>query len=197
MAKYSGTDRIQLTRQLERAQARGEEDMAARLQTRLDNMETPRLAFRTSLHQQKRGGGGGGGVGDKSSQDSPMQLQERLALVNAENRRRNAESVREALIRTQERARELQVKKKLAAKAASDAKSARPVAGANSDGKRNGGGATAPPPLASDVGAKKNGIVVAVKKQTPPDASKLPLTRRPAMDDHMIEELDLGIDIDV
>ncbi|KAJ4302575.1 RNA polymerase-associated protein rtf1 [Collariella sp. IMI 366227] len=81
--KYSGAERDSLTKQLDHAHLRGDTAAAARLQSKLDALEdTPRLAFRTSMVSASK---------LKAASKGPSQ-QEKLALLNAENRRKNAES---------------------------------------------------------------------------------------------------------
>lgn len=96
--KYSGAKRERLAKDLERAFEEGNEAKAAKLQEELDTMETPRLAFKTTL-----------GTNKKDQSATPTQ-QDRLAEVNAENRRRNQEAVRRAQLKERARAREIEAR---------------------------------------------------------------------------------------
>ncbi|KAK0615037.1 hypothetical protein B0T17DRAFT_592873 [Bombardia bombarda] len=96
-ARFSGVERDHITKQLENARARGDEEAVTRLQEKLDKIEVPRLAFKTSLSSAK-----------KKPEKTGLSQQEKLALINLENRRRNAEEVRKAQLKERARAREIQ-----------------------------------------------------------------------------------------
>ncbi|CAK7272165.1 RNA polymerase-associated protein rtf1 [Sporothrix epigloea] len=96
-SRFNGVDRMRLETLMKEAKALGNTDRAQKLQEELDNLETPRLAFRTSL------------TASTKTNSGPTQ-QERLAQLNAENRRRNAEAVRKAQLRERKKAREIERK---------------------------------------------------------------------------------------
>ncbi|KAK3682098.1 hypothetical protein B0T22DRAFT_530569 [Podospora appendiculata] len=205
--KFSGAERDHLTRQLESARARGDEEATARLQEKLDNLETPRLAFKTSLNPQK-----------KKPEKTELSQQEKLALINAENRRRNAEAVRKAQLK--ERARARDIEKRLERGEAVDEDHSRRLktqikfhhTRAGEDGKQKDG-ATPTAGAGSGTSTPANGLGTpktgADKKPLLPHIAKLqeqqrsqakngiPVIHQPLMDDDIIGALDLDIDIDI
>ncbi|KAI1814447.1 hypothetical protein GGS20DRAFT_548731 [Poronia punctata] len=96
--KYDSSERNRLLNKIEEAKDRGDEARAAELQEQLDKLEVHKLAFRTSLTQTK-----------KSTPSTPSQ-QDRLAQVNIQRRRDNAEAVRKAQIMERARVRMIEAK---------------------------------------------------------------------------------------
>jgi RNA polymerase-associated protein RTF1 len=178
--KYSGVERDQLTKQLDIARARGDEDAVARLQEKLDNLEVPRLAFRTSLNPKK-----------KSESRGPTQ-QEKLALLNAENRRKNAENVRKAQLLERARAREVEMRRGGDQPQQSQwdgNSSASTPAAAAANGNGNG------------TGTPKSALLPHIAKlqeqQRSQDKAGVPVIHKPLMDDDIIGALDLEIDVEI
>ncbi|KAK0666370.1 putative RNA polymerase-associated protein RTF1 [Cercophora samala] len=175
MQKFSNTERDNLTRQLEAARARGDEDAVDRLQKKLEDLSTPKLAFRTSLTSADK----------KRPESKGLTQQEKLALLNAENRRRNAEEVRKAQIK--ERARTIIPKKNVpSADKASQASDSQKESGSNTpaaNGNSNGG-------LLPHIAKLQ-------EQQRATSKNGLPLVHAPLMDDDIIGALDLGIDIEI
>ncbi|KAL7623488.1 RNA polymerase-associated protein rtf1 [Parahypoxylon ruwenzoriense] len=97
-SKYVPMERSRLLKSIEEARRRGDDARVAELQDQLDSLETPRLAFRTSL-----------APANKPTNQGPSQ-QDRLAALNAENRRRNAEAVRRAQLKEKAKAREIEAR---------------------------------------------------------------------------------------
>ncbi|KAK7932350.1 RNA polymerase-associated protein [Apiospora marii] len=93
--KFNPAERNRLVNNIELAKEKGDMDRVAELQAQLDQLETPRLAFKTSLTTNKK-------ISSANSQ------QDRLAQVNAENRKRNAEAVRKAQLREKAKARDIE-----------------------------------------------------------------------------------------
>ncbi|GAP85896.1 putative RNA polymerase 2 transcription elongation factor protein [Rosellinia necatrix] len=85
--KYDSSERNRLLNKLEEAKERGDEARITELQGQLDKLEVPKLAFRTSLLANK-----------KSAPPSAPSQQDRLAQLNMQRRRDNAETVRRAQI---------------------------------------------------------------------------------------------------
>ncbi|KAH6613779.1 hypothetical protein B0J18DRAFT_440920 [Chaetomium sp. MPI-SDFR-AT-0129] len=170
--KYSGVERDQLTKQLDIARARGDNEAAARLHDKLDTLETPRLAFRTSLNTAAKK------KADASAR-GPTQ-QEKLALLNAENRKRNAENVRKAQLLELARAR-----------SEVDSTPSTPL---GSGGAANGNGN-------GDGTPSKSGLLPHIAKLQEQQRSQtkagLPVIHKPLMDDDIIGALDLDIDVDI
>ncbi|KAK4142075.1 uncharacterized protein C8A04DRAFT_13540 [Dichotomopilus funicola] len=171
--KYSGVERDQLTKQLDIARARGDHEAAARFRDKLDTLETPRLAFRTSLNTAAKK------KADASAR-GPTQ-QEKLALLNAENRKRNAENVRKAQLLELARAR-----------SEVDSTPGTPLgSGAAANGNGNGGDGT----------PSKSGLLPHIAKLQAQQRSQtktgLPVIHKPLMDDDIIGALDLDIDVEI
>jgi RNA polymerase-associated protein RTF1 len=172
--KYSGVERDQITKQLDMARARADEDAINRLQEKLDNLETPRLAFRTSLNSAKK----------KAENRGPTQ-QEKLALLNAENRRKNAESVRKAQLMERARARdEVRLRGEQAAGSGASTP-AGTVSAAAAAVVGNGSGAVLPH------------ILKLQEQQRSQAKAGVPIIHKPLMDDDIIGALDLDIDVEI
>ncbi|KAK3305357.1 uncharacterized protein B0T15DRAFT_484990 [Chaetomium strumarium] len=173
--KYSGVQREYLTKQLEMALSRGEEEAAARLQEKLDALEVPRLAFRTSINATKK----------KQDSRGPSQ-QEKLALLNAENRRRNAESVRKAQLLERARKNEDKINTNKSGEAAGSGASTPAIA------TENGSGNDTP---------KQKALLPHIAKLQEQQRTQakpgLPVIHKPLMDDDIIGALDLEIDIEI
>jgi RNA polymerase-associated protein RTF1 len=172
--KYSGVEREYLTKQLEMALSRGEEEAAARLQEKLDTLEVPRLAFRTSMNATK-----------KKQESRGQSQQEKLALLNAENRRRNAESVRKAQLLERARKNEDMIN--------------------NKSGQAAGSGASTPD-VANENGSgngtpKQKALLPHIAKLQEQQRTQakpgLPVIHKPLMDDDIIGALDLDLDIEI
>jgi RNA polymerase-associated protein RTF1 len=179
--KYSGVERDQLTKQLDVARARGDTEAINRLQEKIDNLETPRLAFRTSLNSAKK----------KTDARGPTQ-QEKLALLNLENRRKNAESVRKAQLLERARAREADARP---GQEGADSQSGTSTP-ATANGNANGGG--------SGNGTPKQGgkallphIAKLQELQRSQAKPGMPVIHKPLMDDDIIGALDLDIDVEI
>ncbi|KAK3383969.1 hypothetical protein B0T24DRAFT_70833 [Lasiosphaeria ovina] len=192
-AKFSGAERDRLTKQLDLAYARGDEEGANKIQEKLDSLEVPRLAFKTSLTPQKK----------KAENAGPNQ-QERLAMLNAENRRRNAESVRKAQLKERARARELE-REEVAEEARANGKKngSSPETPAGAKTTSGGSGATTPAngKGTPSLGAQKSGLPPHMAKlqelQRNQPKTGIPTIHKPLMDDDIIGALDLDIDIDI
>lgn len=175
--KYSGVERDQITKQLDIALARGDNEAAARLQEKLDNLETPRLAFRTSLNTAAK----------KKADASARGLtqQEKLALLNAENRKRNAENVRKAQLLELTRSREGE---------ATPSGTSTPLSRAAANGGNGNGSGDGTP--------TKSGLLPHIAKLQAQQRSQtktggLPVIHKPLMDDDIIGALDLDIDVEI
>lgn len=195
--KYSGIERERVQKALNEARTRGDEERAAKLQEELDGMETPRLAFRTSLTPAKSNSG-------TPKKEGPSQ-QERLALLNLENRRKNAEAVRQAQLKERARQREADIKNGMRVKRVNMVTHA-PGTGPGTPDSR---------PSRSPNGGRDPPIVAGSQpKAIPPDQELveklkelqrakesgqkgIPTIHKPLMDDDIIGALDLGIDVDI
>ncbi|KAK4229437.1 putative RNA polymerase-associated protein RTF1 [Podospora fimiseda] len=171
MTKFSNTERDELVRKLEAARARGDNEAIQQLQEKLENLEIPKLAFRTSLAPAFK---------KNDTSKGPTQ-QEKLALLNLENRKRNAEEVRKAQLR--DRARNMKIRPK--AKEGEES-SQNGAAGADKDNKD---------PVAA------NGLLPHIAKLQEAQRSQakngVPMISKPLMDDDIIGALDLDIDVEI
>ncbi|KAL2261097.1 hypothetical protein VTK26DRAFT_4714 [Humicola hyalothermophila] len=185
-AKYSGVERAHLTKQLEMALARGDHETAGRLQEKLDNLEVPRLAFRTSLNPPDR----------KKPQNKGMSQQEKLALLNAENRRRNAEAVRKAQLKERARAREIEMTPKGTPTREGNSGISTPRAAANGTGTGVNTPSNDPSQKAADGNLLAH-IAKLQEQQRSQAKAGLPVIHKPLMDDDIIGALDLEIDVEI
>jgi len=206
-AKYSGNERDRLQKALDDAKAAGNDAKAARLQDELDQLETPRLAFKTSLTPTK-----------KKPEKEGLSQQERLAALNRENRRRNAESVRQAQLKERARAREIEAKiergeavaedhsRRLKTKARflHDVNEHADAAARSASAKASG--ASTPATLGGGtpvLGAQKQLPLLPhlaklqLQQQQSIDKNGIPTIHKPLMDDDIIGALDLDIDVDI
>ncbi|KAK4191129.1 hypothetical protein QBC35DRAFT_376583 [Podospora australis] len=168
MAKFSTVERDSVTKLLEQARARNDQEAIERLQTKLENLDTPRLAFRTSLTSAKKSEGKG------------LSQQERLAALNTKNRKYNAEEVRKAQLK--ERARTALAKEK--------AKEQMKNGGASSQGDNKD--------AAKETEASLLEHIAKLQEQQRSQAkSGVPMIHKPLMDDDIIGALDLDIDVDI
>ncbi|KAK0708370.1 hypothetical protein B0H67DRAFT_590115 [Lasiosphaeris hirsuta] len=205
-AKYSGAERDQLNKSLETARARSDEEAVARIQEKIDNLEVPRLAFKTSLAPQKK----------KAENKGPSQ-QEKLAILNAENRRRNAEAVRKAQLKERAKARELQMRidrgetldegdnsrrVRTRMKFVHDVNEYKDIRDKNGEGSGAAAGSGTSTP-GNGIGTPKSKatllphIAKLQDQQRNQTRNGIPTIHKPLMDDDIIGALDLDIDIDI
>ncbi|KAI3322323.1 hypothetical protein HD806DRAFT_499768 [Xylariaceae sp. AK1471] len=200
--KYDSSERNRLLNKLEEAKERGDDARVAELQGQLDKLEVPKLAFRTSLLPNK-----------KSAPSAPSQ-QDRLAQVNIQRRRDNAEAVRKAQIMERAKVRKIEVKiargedveedtsRRLRTKPkfmqeanpTPEPKST-PVEGSESPAPANGTPKSTP--------AVKAPLLPHLQKlqiqnhQAGKDKKGIPQIHRPIVDDDIIAALDLDIDVEI
>ena len=211
--KFNGVERSRLQTALAEAK-RFNPERVAELQEELDNFEQPRLAFRTSLAPSPA---------KKSSIDpntsrNGLTQQERLAQLNVENRRRNAEAVRKAQLMERAKTREIEARlergetldnedtsrrlrtrmkfvhdvNEMASGAADKAKNKRPGSAGSGSGKATptalGGGASTP--------SSQSALIAKLQQQKLAEGKNggLPMIHAPIMDDEIIGALDLDID---
>jgi RNA polymerase-associated protein RTF1 len=207
-SRFSGVERDTLTAQLERARARGDEELVNKLQDKLDHLEVPRLAFKTSLNTPKK------------SDKKGMTQQEKLAIINAENRKRNTESVRKAQLKERAHIREIQRRIQRGEDVEDDSsrrvvtrmkfvhdvneyddlrkKGADP---ATPSGAKTTAGSGASTPANGTSTPKTDALMPHIAKlqelQRSHSKSGIPTIHKPLMDDDIIGALDLDIDIDI
>ncbi|KAH8887736.1 plus-3-domain-containing protein [Thozetella sp. PMI_491] len=175
--QFSSTARDRLVKQIEEARQIGDEARVTKLQEELDRIPVPRLAFSTSLNPSKK----------KADNAGPSQ-QERLAVINAVNRRRNNENVRKAQLLEMRRTRE------------AETRGSRETASGNglatSTQTSNGSGTNTP---ANGTPQQKPALPHIAKLQAQRSTTKsgIPTIHKPLMDDDIIGALDLDIDIEI
>ena len=203
--KYSGIERDRLQKNLDDAKAAGEVEKAAQLQDELDRLETPRLAFKTSLTPANK---------KQAEQSAALSQQERLAVINRENRRRNAEAVRQAQLKDRARAKESEARSQRGEASVANEDPRRPKNRAQSSQDANeSNGSTKPTPSADSsrastpaigsngAGPQKQGQYLlphlAKLQQRSISKTGIPTIHKPLMDDDIIGSLDLEIDIEI
>ncbi|KAI0811893.1 hypothetical protein GGR55DRAFT_600372 [Xylaria sp. FL0064] len=187
--KYDSSERNRLLNKLEQAKERGEESRIAELQEQLDKLEVPKLAFRTSLLPNK-----------KSAASATPSQQDRLAQLNMQRRRDNAEAVRRAQIMERAKVRKSE---------------ARGVGGEEADGETSPRLKTKITPANnSETSTHSDGASKATSAGKAPllphlqklqlrnheadrDKKGIPQIHRPLVDDDIIASLDLDIDVEI
>ncbi|KAF2964569.1 hypothetical protein GQX73_g8998 [Xylaria multiplex] len=182
--KYDSTERNRLLNKLEQAKEQGDEARITELQGQLDKLEVPKLAFRTSLLPNK-----------KAAPPSTPSQQDRLAQLNMQRRRDNAEAVRKAQIMERAKVRKSDI---------------RVVKGENDDTSRrlktNAAPADGSETLTPSDGTPKAGkapLLPHLQKlqlqhhQAGRDKKGIPQIHRPLVDDDIIASLDLDIDVEI
>ncbi|KAI1850652.1 hypothetical protein JX265_004362 [Neoarthrinium moseri] len=196
--KYAPSERNRLMQALEEAKARGDDAKASELQDQLDTMETPRLAWKTSLSPAKKAA-------------APSAQQDRLAQLNIENRRRNAEAVRKAQLKEKAKAREIEARVARGEEVSEDTSrrlrtqpkfmldvNAPPTIDRKST-PLNGSGASTPANGTPKLGAKTSlpAHLAKLQNSNGTDKKGIPQIHRPLMDDDVIGSLDLDIDVEI
>ncbi|KAH9900297.1 plus-3-domain-containing protein [Xylariomycetidae sp. FL2044] len=207
--RFAPTERNRLLNQIEDAKRRGDDSRVADLQDQLDTVETPRLAFKTSLSQSTK----------RSNSSTPSQ-QDRLAQLNAENRRRNAENVRKAQIKERAKAREIEarmlkgehVDEDTSRRLRTKPKFMQDVneAAERKSTPANGSGASTPATSTPANGTPKlsatptkGPLLPHLQKlqmqnhQTGKDKKGIPQIHKPLVDDDIIAAMDLDIDVEI
>lgn len=157
-------------------------------------LDGPKLAFSTSMQSSP-----------KKTGPKELTQQERLHQLNQENRRKNAEEVRQAQINERRATKAIEaalargetVVEDHSRRVKTRAKFKHDVADM---GKKVGSGTTTPSASTPTVTAKSDGAplpYIALLEQRKSERNGLPTISRPIYDDDVIGSLDLGIDIDM
>ncbi|KAI1502228.1 hypothetical protein F5X99DRAFT_380250 [Biscogniauxia marginata] len=200
--RYAPTERTRLLNSLEEAKRRGDDARVSEIQDKLDTLETPRLAFRTSLTPVKQ-----------NTPSAPSQ-QDRLAQLNAENRRRNAEAVRKAQIMERAKVRTIEARvakgeeveedtsRRLRTKPKFMQDTNDPIERKSTPA--NGSGASSPANGTPKLGATtKAPLLPHLQKlqqqnhQSGKDKKGIPTIHKPLIDDDIIAALDLDIEVEI
>ncbi len=187
--KYDSSERNRLLNKLEQAKERGDEARIAELQGQVDKLEVPKLAFRTSLLPNK-----------KSAPPSTPSQQDRLAQLNMQRRRDNAETVRRAQIMERAKVRKSEVRGVKGEELDEDTSQRLKTntTPANSSNTSTPGDGT---PKTSFTG--KAPLLPHLQKlqlqhhQAGKDKKGIPQIHRPLVDDDIIASLDLDIDVEI
>lgn len=175
--KYDSSERNRLLNKLEEAKEQGDEARIADLQGQLDKLEVPKLAFRTSLLPNK-----------KSALPSTPSQQDRLAQLNIQRRRDNAEAVRRAQILERAKTRKF------------EERNATPADGSETPTTEDGAPANGAPKATS---VSKAPLLPHLQKlqmqhhQAEKEKKGIPQIHRPLVDDDIIASLDLEIDVEI
>ncbi|RFU30951.1 hypothetical protein B7463_g5387, partial [Scytalidium lignicola] len=195
--KYIPIERNRLNNLIKEAKARGDEEKIKQLQEELEALDGPKLAYSTSMQGAK-----------KNSVAGVLTQQERLAELNRQHRRENAEKVRQAQIAERRAAKLAEAAAARGESVAEDhsrrvktrAKFKHDVSESFSAKKTDSerSGTNTPAAGTPNLGAKKIGTPLPhIAKLQAKDEKGLPTIRRPLMDDDIIGAIDLGIDIEL
>ena len=141
---------------------------------------------------------------------STVSQQDRLAQINAENRRKNVEAVRKAQLKEKARAKDIEQRLARGEDVAEDTsrrlktkpKFMQDINESRGSTPANGSGANTPPNGTPKLGAKKDGAILPhlarlQAQQNNKDKNGIPTFHRPLMDDDIIGALDLDIDVEI
>ncbi|SZF06261.1 unnamed protein product [Blumeria hordei] len=191
--KYIPIERNRLNNLIKEAKASNDEQKVAKFQRELEELDGPKLAYSTSMRPSP-----------KKSGSSGLSEQERLAILNRENRRKNAEQVRQAQINERRAAKKAEaaiargenITEDHSRRVKTRAKLKHDIAGRHSH--RRAEGTEALPAESSvlnseqEVGLKS--YLTNLSAESKPGMASI---RRPLMDDDIIGAIDLGIDIEL
>jgi RNA polymerase-associated protein RTF1 len=195
--KFIPIERNRINNLIKEAKARGDSVKEEALRKELADLDGPKLAYSTSMQSSP-----------KKTASQPSQ-QDRLAKLNHENRRKNAEEVRKAQIAERRLAKMTEAALARGENVAEDtsrrvktkAKFKHDVADAfgakKADGEKSGADTG---PSTPNLTAKKSSTPLPhiSKLQAASNSQKgLPTIRRPLMDDDIIGSIDLGIDLEL
>lgn len=184
--KFIPIERNRLNNLIREANNLKDTEKVAALRKELEELEGPKLAYSTSMSPKK------------PSRET-MTQQERLALKNKENRRKNAEDVRQAQI-NERRATKMTEAALARGESVPEDTSRRLKTRAKFKHDVSGKSETSTPTTGTPVlEAKKKdvGAVPYVAKLQAEKKGGLATIRRPVLDDDIIGSIDLGIDIDI
>lgn len=194
--KFIPIERNRIGNLLKEAISRGDTVREEALRQELADLDGPKLAYSTSMNPSQKNG----------SPQVPNQ-QDRLAKINIENRRKNAEDIRRAqiaerrLVRNTEAAlaRGEDVKEDTSRRVKTKAKFKHDVADSFEAKKAAGeaSGASTPVIGTPTSSAKKSTVLPHIAKLQAANKGGIPTFRRPMMDDDIIGAMDLDIDIEL
>jgi RNA polymerase-associated protein RTF1 len=199
--KFDPQERERVEEELQKAKSKGNQKLTESLQERLDELQSARLAFRTSLAPQQPSTPSGNGISQ----------QDRLAQLNRENRRKNTEAVRKAQIREKAQARFEEdalargevIKGDLSRRLKTKAKFVHDINDKGADGKSgaNGSGTSTPANGTPSLGPQKHSSLtphlLRLQQEKHAESKGIPTIHKPLLDDDIIGSLDLDIDVEI
>ncbi|RKF73705.1 RNA polymerase-associated protein RTF1 [Golovinomyces cichoracearum] len=191
--KFIPIERNRLNNLIKEAKLNNDEERLKKLEKELEDLDGPKLAYNTSVKPSS-----------KNSSPAGLSQQERLAILNRENRRKNAEQVRQAQINERRAtkiveaamARGENVNEDHSRRVKTRAKLKHDVTDVLSSKKPETKEQISPVSQSSTL--KQGSIVVPyLSKLAAEKKSGISLVRRPLMDDDIIGSIDLGIDLEL
>jgi RNA polymerase-associated protein RTF1 len=194
--RYTPIERNRLNNLMKEAKQSQDFERLEELKIELEALDGPKLAFGTSMR-----------ISPKKASKEPSQ-QDRLAMLNKENRRKNAEEVRQAQIRERRAVRATEAALARGESVVEDhsrrvktrAKFKHDVADV---GKKLGTGSGTSTPTAADtpIAANSDGAphphMALLQQQVEGDKKGIPTIRRALCDADIIGAIDLGIEIEI
>ena len=196
--KFVPIERNRLSNLIKEAKSRGDTQKEEALRQELAELDGPKLAYSTSMQPSP-----------KKPSPSNMSQQERLAILNLQNRRKNAEEVRQAQINERRAAKMTEaaiargedVTEDHSRRVKTRAKFKHDVADGFGVVKKHetDSGANTPTVGTPTLSAKKSTALPHIAKLQAANGEKkgIPTIRRPLMDDDIIGAIDLGIDLEL
>jgi RNA polymerase-associated protein RTF1 len=192
--KYIPIERNRLTNLLKEAKGRADEKAIEQIQKELADLDGPKLAYSTSMQPKK------------NPNPSGMTQQERLAILNKQHRRENAEKVRQAQINERRAAKMTEAALARGEDVAEDtsrrlktrAKFKHDVSDPTGSKDSDRSGTNTPAVGTPNLSAKKPSTPLPhMAKLQAADKKGMPTIRRPLMDDDIIGAIDLGIELEL
>ncbi len=197
--KHLSIEKQRLVDLIADAKAKGDVEKEEAYQEELSKLDGPKLAFNTSVSSNNT----------KRAPESPvMSQQDRIALLNKQNRKKNIEEVRQAQIAERRKAKAIQAAIARGENVTEDhSRRVKTVAKTNHDvsesfdaKKTDSGVATPTTPGGTSQSAKKATNELVARLQAAKNQQKTNGFRgisKPLVDDDIIGALDLGLDIDI
>lgn len=189
-------ERTRINNGIAEAEKAGDEERVAKLRLELEQLEGPKLAHGTSMQH----------IPMKPVAAANKSQQERLAEVNKENRRKNAQQIRQAQVNERRAAKMTEaalargevVTEDHSRRVKTRAKFKHDVAD-EGRGKKDSdvSGVNTPTVGTPSLQAKKVSTLPHLVKLQNGDKRGFPTIHRPVLDDDIIGAIDLGIDIDI
>jgi len=198
--KHQSIEKQRLLDLIADARSKGDLEKEEAYQQDLSKLDGPKLAFNTSVNSS---------TNKRSSESPSMSQQDRIALLNKQNRRKNIEEVRQAQIAERKKAKAIQAAIARGETVAEDhSRRVKTVAKTNhsvndsQDGKVTDSGVATPmTPGGTSQSAKKATNELVAKLQAAKNQQKgnggFRGISKPLVDDDIIGALDLGLDIDI